>query len=91
MNSVDDLCALIQQNLGDVEGTPEVDVRPDTPLLVSGLVDSLTIMKIITEVEQRSGVSFPETSIVASNFRTPSLLWTALQGARTAQAHENAV
>ncbi|NEE20773.1 acyl carrier protein [Streptomyces sp. SID7499] len=59
-------------------------MEPDTPLLVSGLLDSLTIMRIVARVEAATGISFPETSLVAANFRTPNSLWAAIGTARAA-------
>jgi acyl carrier protein len=89
MDNVDKLCTLIQQNIGESHGPVADAVRPDTPLLVSGLLDSLTIMKIITQIERESGVSLPETSIVAANFRTPASLWRAVQTARVTLPRQN--
>lgn len=83
MNTVEDLCVLIGENLH--EHHRSADVAADTPLLMSGLLDSLTIMRIVSEVEQRTGVVFPETAVVAANFRTPTSLWAAISGMRRNQ------
>lgn len=75
MNTVDDLCRLIEESL---TGPGTEPVEAETPLLVSGLIDSLTIMRIVSKVERRAGIAFPETAVVAANFRTPATLWAAI-------------
>jgi acyl carrier protein len=91
MHNVDELCTLIQQVINESQDTAEETVEPDTPLLMSGLLDSLTIMRIVTQVERRTGVTFPETAVVASNFRTPTALWEAVGTIRRGLDHEGAL
>jgi acyl carrier protein len=79
MNSVDELCTLIRENLAQSDLDTDVEIRPDTALLMSGLLDSLTIMRIVSQVENRTGVVFPETELVAANFGSPASLWHVLQ------------
>lgn len=79
MNDVEALCALIEDCVADPGGEP---VRPDTPLLTSGMLDSLTILRIVARVEQEEGVSFPEAAVVAASFRTPATLWTVVEQLR---------
>ncbi|MFE9748346.1 acyl carrier protein [Saccharothrix saharensis] len=82
MNSVDDLCQLIQSILADTSAPVDVHVEPETALLVSGLLDSLTIMRISTRIEEVAGVDFPESEVVAANFRTPQALWEVVKALR---------
>lgn len=82
MNSVDDLCQLIREILADTSAPVDVAVEPQTALLVSGLLDSLTIMRIATRIEETAGVVFPESEVVAANFRTPQALWQLVQALR---------
>ncbi|MEV7870648.1 acyl carrier protein [Streptomyces sp. NPDC088124] len=84
MEDVDELCALLQGIISESHGALDEKVEHDTPLLVSGLLDSLTIMRIVARVEATTGVSFPETALVAANFRTPTALWTAIERYRAA-------
>lgn len=90
MDSIDDLCALIQKAIGESQAANGEEVRPETELLILGLLDSLTIMRIVTRIEEEAGITIPETSVVAANFRTPAALWDAVQ-AVSAGAHERAV
>ncbi|MFH9264637.1 MULTISPECIES: acyl carrier protein [unclassified Streptomyces] len=84
MEDVNELCGLVQEIVSESHGALDEKVEPDTPLLVSGLLDSLTIMRIVARVEASTGISFPETSLVAANFRTPDSLWAAVEKARAA-------
>ncbi|MCX4849513.1 acyl carrier protein [Streptomyces sp. NBC_00893] len=91
MKNVDELCSLIQEIIDEAGGHAEEKVDPGTPLLISGLVDSLTIMRIVALVEQRTGIAFPDASVVAKNFRTPTALWEAIEVVRGGATHEGAV
>ncbi|GAA2332280.1 acyl carrier protein [Streptomyces violaceusniger] len=91
MKNADELCSLIQEIIDEASGHADEKVDPSTPLLISGLVDSLTIMRIVARVEQRIGISFPETEVVAANFRTPTALWDAIEAVKGASHSEGAV
>ena len=90
MKNVEELCVLIEEIIGESQGSAEDEkITPETQLLVSGLLDSLTIMKIITRLEARTGISFPEASVIATNFRTPTALWTAFAAVKENSQHES--
>jgi acyl carrier protein len=89
MDNVDELCHLIEEIIGESQDTAGERVEPQTPLLMSGLLDSLTIMRIVTRVEASTGIAFPETAVVASNFRTPAALWEAVGAVRSGVDHES--
>lgn len=91
MDDIEELCALIQQVVSESRDAAGEKVEPQTPLLVSGLLDSLAIMQIVTQVEARTGIAFPETAVVASNFRTPTALWEALGALRGSMDAEGAL
>ncbi|MEU0989999.1 MULTISPECIES: phosphopantetheine-binding protein [unclassified Streptomyces] len=82
-DSVEGVCALVDHVLREATGEAPPDTTPETELLLSGLLDSLTIMKIVTVVESAYGIALAERAIVAANFRTPQTLWRAIQ----AEAH----
>lgn len=60
------LAFLRDRALGDEADALDVDDN----LLTSGLVDSVTIVRLIGHVEERIGVSVPPTDMVPENFRT---------------------
>jgi acyl carrier protein len=86
MNSADDLCALIVREIGPFpspDGTgAEITIDRDTPLLESGIVDSLGVLKLVTAIEADLGVEIPESKIVAAHFRTPGHLWEFVSSMR---------
>lgn len=79
MKTVDDLCALISARIalsGRASGVAECClVIEETPLLESGMLDSIAVVQIVAEVQRQFHVDFPEYGIVAGNFRTPLHLW----------------
>lgn len=83
--TVEGICELVDRILREATGEAIPATTPDTELLVSGLLDSLTIMKIVAKVEHSFGVTLAERAIIASNFRTPRALWAAIQTAAPAQ------
>ncbi|GAA1464331.1 acyl carrier protein [Nocardiopsis exhalans] len=86
MDDVQALCAEIRDAVSESHAVADGEIGPDTPLLVSGLLDSLTIMRIVSRVEKRLGIAFPEEAVVAANFRTPAALWKAVGEVRGAGA-----
>jgi acyl carrier protein len=46
------------------------DLRSDTPLLSSGLLDSLAVEQLLLFLEDELGVSFEEADYSAENFET---------------------
>ncbi|WP_158253687.1 acyl carrier protein [Chromobacterium alticapitis] len=79
MKTIETLCALIQDNLLSQHQGAQLTVTPETALLEEGWLDSLTIMSIVTAVEQEFAIAFPENKIVAASFRTPAALWAVVE------------
>lgn len=58
-----------------------VEVTEDTPLLESGLLDSLLLMNLIAFLERKYGIEIPDEKVVPENFdslRSIRLLITRL-------------
>lgn len=53
----------------DRSGRPAV-VAPDVPLLDSGLLDSVTLMRLIAYLEETFAVALPADQIVPEHFAT---------------------
>lgn len=85
MNTIEDLCELIDRVVRDSATGASEQITAETELLITGLLDSLTIMKIVTELERAHGVVLPDGEIVASTFRSPRTLWDALEAIRGAE------
>ncbi len=50
------------------------DLSSDEPLLGSGIVDSLGIMRLVSYIEEEFGVVVPEEELVPDHFQTVSRL-----------------
>ncbi|MCC3766836.1 acyl carrier protein [Streptomyces sp. UNOC14_S4] len=86
MHTVEDLCTLISSKITWGRGEDPRQLRPDTPLLETGLLDSLTIMQIVTALDAEAGIALPDTEIVAANFRSPRALWAVVEDVRAGAA-----
>lgn len=83
MQTVADLCAVIQQHLASSSSRGAgVEITSDLRLLDSGLLDSMSVMSLVVEIEQRCAIRIPEDQIIASNFRTPGHLWELVTSLR---------
>jgi acyl carrier protein len=65
--SVDDLIALIRAEL-----RIDLDLDATTPLLSSGIVDSLGVVVLLTAVEEQYGVVIDEELVGVDTFDTPA-------------------
>lgn len=84
--TVEEVCAVVATCVGPQDGGAKADIDADTELLLTGMLDSLTIVKIVAELERRLDVSIPESIVVARNFRTPTTLHQAVAEVREAVA-----
>lgn len=80
-SAADRLLAMVLDVLRDV-GRGRLDaVDPDTPLLASGVLDSLAIAEVVESLERRLGADVPPELILPENFATPRTLVEALRKA----------
>jgi acyl carrier protein len=66
------LAEVVQVLRGVIPGSPELD--DDTELLSSRLIDSLSLVTAVTELESRFGFTFPPEALVPETFETPAAL-----------------
>ena len=78
---VDELCTLVRGCLAFADDEPSVEITPDTELLALGLLDSLSIRRIVAELSA-AGITVPADQIVAATFRTPTALSRVIDGLR---------
>jgi acyl carrier protein len=57
---------------GAIPGSPELDA--DTQLLAGGLIDSLSLVATVVQLEARFGLTFPPEVLVPETFETPAAL-----------------
>ncbi len=68
---------VVNEILGE-EAPP--DLSDDTPLLSSGLVDSLDLEQLLWFVEDEFGVEFAESDLTVENFETVARIVRASSG-----------
>ncbi|MCF8586914.1 acyl carrier protein [Gordonia sp. HY285] len=75
--AIDDVCEVVSEAIVRRHGKAE-PIDADTQMLITGMLDSLTLVNIVAELEKRLGRKLPEDMVVARNFRTPTTLHTAV-------------
>jgi D-alanine--poly(phosphoribitol) ligase subunit 2 len=71
---MDELLSLVREVVD-----PAISVAADTPLLTTGLVDSLGVVVLLTEIESRYGVTIEPEEVDASSFDTPAQMLARIQ------------
>lgn len=71
---MDELVALIRAEL-----RVEEDLAPTTPLLSSGLVDSLSVVVLLSAIEEHYGVVIDEAKVGVETFDTPEQILEHLE------------
>lgn len=61
------------QILEEIE--PDLDYRSCDNLVSGGILDSLSIISIVTELEDRYDITIPTVEIVPENFDSAERLW----------------
>jgi acyl carrier protein len=70
--------ATIVAFIGELNGDG-VPVAPDTPIMESGLLDSMGLVRLIQFVDERFGVSIPDGDVTPELFESPRHLATYVQ------------
>ncbi len=53
---------------------PTIPVEVDTDLLLTGLVDSLGVVQIVSWMEERFSITIEPTDVILDNFQTPQAM-----------------
>lgn len=67
MPDENELRTAVRAVVGDMVGVP---VKDDDPLISSGLIDSLSILKLMSRLETRLGVRIPADNLQPDDFDT---------------------
>lgn len=74
MNDIEQpIIEYISAMVAETGGAP---INRETPLLETGLLDSINLVKLLHFVEERFKISIPETEIQADLFESPANLAT---------------
>lgn len=63
----------------EMVGQPHLDIGDDDDLLLSGLVDSLGVVRLIAFLEEETGLSIPPGEITIENFGTVNAMVAYLE------------
>jgi acyl carrier protein len=61
------IIAFIKNNIVD---DPEIEIKPDTELISSGLIDSFSLVTLYVYIEKEFGVKIPASRIIPDTFDT---------------------
>ncbi len=64
---VEELATYVRNEL--LGGDNSAELRPDTPLLEWGILNSMNTAKLLTHIREQHGVNVPPTYLVGKNFR----------------------
>lgn len=65
--------------LGDILKTPDAALADEEDLLLSGLLDSLSVMKLVTHIEEQAGIVIPPEDLLPEHFGTLNAINSYLQ------------
>jgi acyl carrier protein len=68
--SEDMIATLGQKVAADILNEPDRKIRPDEPLISSGLIDSMSLVDVAILVEDTYGVHIDDTELNADTFDT---------------------
>ena len=57
----------------------DVDFETEEALVDDGLIDSLDIVTLVTEINDRFDVSIPPEEIIPDNFNSAKALWSLIE------------
>ena len=58
---------------------PDVDYETEEGLVDDGILDSLDIVTLVTEINDRFDVSIPPEELVPDNFNSAAALWALIE------------
>lgn len=70
---------LVDYIVKEVIGRPGVEIREDTPLVSSGLLDSLALVNILLKVEDVTHMRIPAGKVRAKDMDTINLMFATAQ------------
>ena len=68
------LSDLLTKIANDLAPAGSGEIAPDTELLMSGLIDSLGVMNLVSWIEQQIDTQIDPGDVVIENFETPTAI-----------------
>jgi acyl carrier protein len=60
--------------IAEQSGLPPAMIESDTPILTSGLIDSMGMVEVVAQLEELFGIVIDAEDVVADNFHTPAAI-----------------
>ena len=54
----------------EIVGDPDTEIKPDTKLISSGLIDSFSLVTLYVYIEKEFGIKIPASRIIPDTFDT---------------------
>ena len=72
---------IIMEELYEIleEMRPEIDFHKETALIDDHLLDSLTVLSLISELEDAFDITIPAVEIIPQNFNSAEAMWELIQ------------
>ncbi|MEL6190030.1 MAG: phosphopantetheine-binding protein [Myxococcota bacterium] len=74
--NIDDIRIFIQREILNDEA---ISIADDQDLLLSGLLDSLGVTRLVTHLEEQTGIEIPAGDVTLENFSSLALIRDYLQ------------
>ena len=73
--------SIIMEELYEIleEMQPEIDFHKETALIDDHLLDSLTVLSLISELEDAFDITIPAVEIIPQNFNSAEAMWELIQ------------
>lgn len=81
-----ELLDLTNKITADLVSDTSVDIEADTELLMSGIIDSLGVINLVTWLEDQADVEIDPGDVVIENFETPTAILAFVSALQTAPA-----
>lgn len=79
-----ELSDLLAKMASDLVADSTVQIAADTELLMSGIVDSLGVINLVTWIEDQAGIEIDPGDVVIENFETPNAIVAFVESIRAA-------
>lgn len=79
MNKLPSKDAIRRYILGEILKTPDAELTDEQDLLLTGLLDSLSVMRLVGHIETQAEISIPPEDLLPENFGSLQQIESYLQ------------
>jgi len=77
MSLTQQLLQFVREDLAG--GTDPATIDENAPLIDSGIIDSMALLRLIVFIEERAGVRVPDAEVLPDNFQTVASIDSLVQ------------